>query len=102
MIVDHADSLHERVANGRADESEASPAQVPAHLLRLRRRSGHLLGAPPVVLDPRPADEPPKVRIEAFELLTDEQNAGSRNIRSMREGVTFATKAGSNPPKRLL
>ena len=37
VVVDHADGLHERVADRRADEAEAAPPERLAHGVRFRR-----------------------------------------------------------------
>ena len=42
VVVDHADRLHERVADRRPDEAEAAPLQVLAQRLRLRGLGGQL------------------------------------------------------------
>src|SRR4051812_48495071 len=42
MIVHHAHGLHERIADGRADEGEAATPEVLAHRVALRRAGGDL------------------------------------------------------------
>jgi hypothetical protein len=42
MIVDHADRLHEGIADGRADELEAARGELLRHLSRKRRFRRHL------------------------------------------------------------
>ena len=49
MIVDHADSLHEGVADGGADKIEAALFQGPGHGIRLGGRGRSLSHALPVV-----------------------------------------------------
>ena len=68
VVVDHADRLHERVADRRADEPEAALRQVLAHRVRLRRprRTCRSCASGSTRLA---ADEAPEVRVEAAELL---------------------------------
>src|SRR5688500_13389099 len=77
MIVDHAGRLHEGVADGRADEAEATPAQLLAHAVGYRRGRGHLGRAAPAVAPRRAVDEGPQVRIEAAR-LADQRERGAR------------------------
>ena len=69
MVVDHADGLHEGVADGGADEFEAAFFQVLAHRVGLLGRGGNLLERFPLVLNRSSADEGPDIRIETAELL---------------------------------
>src|SRR5712671_6833244 len=47
MIVDHADSLHESVANRRADKFESAPQQIPAHSVGFGSECGYLSQSTP-------------------------------------------------------
>src|SRR5262245_7350368 len=69
VVIDHSDGLHERIADGRADELEAASPQVLAQRVRFRRRSRDFLRRPPLVLYRPAADELPNVRVEAAEIL---------------------------------
>ena len=73
MVVNHADCLHERVADGRADEFKSSPEQVAAHRVGLGSARGHFGHSPPAILDWLPADEAPEVSVETSKLLTHRQ-----------------------------
>lgn len=42
MIIDHADGLHEGVADSGANESEALPLQITGHGFRFRRLGRHI------------------------------------------------------------
>src|SRR5581483_4634099 len=68
VVVDHADRLHERIADRRADEAEAAALEVAAHRLRVVRFRGDLGERLPPVHARRAADERPQVRVEAPEL----------------------------------
>src|SRR5690606_24215763 len=69
VVVHHAGSLHEGVADGGSDEAEAPPLQLAAHCVRLRRLRWHVLQALPAVYLRAPVDEAPQERREAAELL---------------------------------
>lgn len=60
VVVDHAGGLHEGVADGRADELEAGPAQRLAHRIRLRRFGRHFGQRRALVLDRRAIDKAPE------------------------------------------
>ena len=64
MIVDHACSLHECVADGRADELETARLEVFAHRIRLFRTRWYLLQRFPFVLDGLATSEAPDVLVE--------------------------------------
>jgi hypothetical protein len=61
VIVNHAGGLHERVTDGRSDKAEATLREVLAQGVRLRRASGHVFQAAPVVLAGAADDELPYV-----------------------------------------
>src|SRR6516162_677135 len=67
VIVHQAHSLHERVTDGRAHESESAPRQILAHGVGLGRARRDLLQASPGVRFRLAADKLPDVRIEAAE-----------------------------------
>src|SRR3990172_6547465 len=71
VIVDDAPRLHERIADGGADEPEAAPGQVLAHGVE-RGGSGRELfqRSPRISLWSAP-DEPPDIGVEAAELFLD-------------------------------
>src|SRR5512135_673072 len=69
VIVHHAGGLHERVADGAADETKAAFLQVLAHGVGLRRRARNLLEAAPPVPGGLASDELPDVAVEAAEFL---------------------------------
>jgi hypothetical protein len=68
VIVDHAHCLHQRVANGRAHELEASFFQMLAHGIGLDRESWDLPWVSPGIDDGLAANELPEVAVEAAEL----------------------------------
>ena len=73
MIVDHANGLHERVANRRAGEHEAPAFEVSTHGIGGWRLTGHILRGGPSIAD-RPAfDELPNIFIKAADFLLNEQ-----------------------------
>jgi hypothetical protein len=71
VIVDHADRLHERVTDDRADEPEAAPAQVTAQGSRDIRLGGDVTERRPGVLDRRSPDESPDIPVEGAVLPLD-------------------------------
>src|SRR6187455_3867656 len=68
MVVDEPARLHERVADRRADEPEATLLHVLAHRLRFRGLGGDLRNRLPAVHDRVAADEAPEVLAQALEL----------------------------------
>src|SRR5210317_944324 len=73
MIVDHADGLHESVADGRPDEIESTLLQVFAHFLRYCGLSGDIGKGCPVIDNRRVADKSPEVIRERIEFIKDLQ-----------------------------
>src|SRR5438045_6554057 len=71
MVVHHAHGLHERVADGGADESEPALLEVLAHGLRCGGLRGELTEAFPSVLDRPAVHEAPQIGIERTELIAD-------------------------------
>jgi len=69
VIVDHADRLHERVADGRSDEGESASLQVLAHRVGLGGAGRNVLRPGGVVDDGAAADKLPDVGVEAAEFL---------------------------------
>src|SRR5919204_2653588 len=69
VVVHHPCRLHERVADRRADEAEATPLQILRQRTRLRRLRGDLRERAPLVDDRLAADERPEVRVERAVLL---------------------------------
>ena len=67
MIVDHADRLHEGIANRRAHEFEAPPCQVAAQRHRFGSRNGNRR----ITFFPQrvSVNKSPDVRVETAELL---------------------------------
>ena len=88
MIVDHANGLHERVADRRAGEFEPPAFQVPAHGLGDRRVTGHVLGSFPAIVDRLAFDELPNILIEAPDfLLNEKKGLRIRNSRLNFESI---------------
>ena len=69
MVVDHADGLHERIADDGADEGESPSLEVFAHGVRFRRPAGNVFICFPMIHHRVPSDESPKVFIERTEFL---------------------------------
>src|SRR5438093_829595 len=80
VVLHHADGLHERVADGGADEAETAGLEVPAHRARLGCLRGDVgQGAGPVD-DGLASHEPPQICVETAELpLRFEDPAGVPN-----------------------
>src|SRR5437762_223809 len=95
MIIDHADGLHEGVADRRADKFETTPAQVLAHCVGLFRSRGNFAKRTPGVLFGFVADELPDVSVEAAELLLDRQEGfGVLNRRGNLESIANNARIG--------
>lgn len=60
MVIDHARTLHHRVAGGGADEGEAELFEGLAHLNARLCRDGDVLHSLPVIDDRLPIDEGPE------------------------------------------
>jgi hypothetical protein len=71
MVVDHADSLHKSVTDGRTDEFKPAPFQILAHGVGFLRPRRDLLHAPAPVADGLAAGELPDVPVKTAELLPD-------------------------------
>src|ERR1700722_20964620 len=65
VVVHHARGLHERIAYGGADKTEACLLQRFAHGIRDRRRGRKLGPIGPFVADRGMVDERPKITVEA-------------------------------------
>src|SRR5205823_6063804 len=76
VIIDHAGGLHERIANGRADEAEAARLEIATEHARGVRHRGHLTRRAPAVLDRLAVDVPPEPGVErALRALHGEERA---------------------------
>ena len=75
VIVDHADRLHEGVANGRSHEREAESFQVPAHRVRFRAARRHLRQRGPGVLPGLTIHVTPQEGVESAVLFLNGQVA---------------------------
>ena len=73
MIVDHADGLHEGVANGAADKLEAAFLEIFAHGLGFASLVGHFLDGLPSVLLGLMANKFPNVSIKSAKLVLNGQ-----------------------------
>ena len=93
MIVDHADRLHEGIADGRADEVESALAQVLAHRGGLGRLGRNFLHRLPGVALRRAINESPEVFVEGAELLFDRKN-GARILDCGCDFQSIAHDAG--------
>src|SRR5882724_10301641 len=70
MIVDHADCLHEGVANRRADKFESAPQQIPAHSVGFGGARGYVSQRAPTILDRLAANESPEISVESSEFFS--------------------------------
>ena len=93
MVVDHADGLHERVADGGSNEPEAPPAKGFAQGLGERRCGWHFLHGLPSILDGGTAHESPDVGIKAPKFLLQAQE-GAGVPDSRRHLLAVADDAG--------
>jgi hypothetical protein len=75
MVVDHADSLHEGVADGRADEVEAELFEVLAHGVGFRGAGGELGHGSLAVLTGLPVHVAPEEGVEGTVLVDDVEGA---------------------------
>lgn len=69
MVVDHADGLHERIADDGADEGESPFFKVFAHGVGFRRPAGNVSICFPMIHHRVPSDESPNVLVERTEFL---------------------------------
>src|SRR5205814_4693359 len=88
VIVDHADRLHQRVADRGADEFESASQQIAAHRVGFGRACGQLRHGAPAILDWLAADKTPEVRVKTPELFTHGKRHprvlnGSSNLQSV-------------------
>jgi len=65
MIVDHADGLHQGIANGWAHKGKSPFAHVLAHDFGFRAGGGNLIQIFPVVLDGTMIHKLPNVVVKA-------------------------------------
>src|SRR6516164_3281647 len=65
MVVDHADSLHKGVADGRTDKAESASLKILAHGVGFARSCRHFLVLGPVVPFRLSADKLPNIGVEA-------------------------------------
>ena len=73
MVVHHAYSLHERIADRRTNKPESPLLQVPAHGIRFGGLRRHLLQRLPAVHQRLMVHELPEIVAEAPELALDSQ-----------------------------
>src|SRR5574338_838010 len=69
VIVHHACRLHERVANGRANEFEAALQQIATHRVGLGGARRHICWCAPSILHGRTPNKSPEVSIECSEFF---------------------------------
>src|SRR5690242_6678582 len=79
MVVHHAGRLHEGVAYGGADETEASLCKGLAHAIGQLRLRRDLLAGRPLVHQGLAIDERPQIGVQAAVLLDDIQG-GARVV----------------------
>src|SRR5580704_19616049 len=82
MIIDHADGLHERVANGSPDKTKAARLQILAQRVGFRRACWNLPRRLPIVFLRAPAHELPNVTVERSELMLHRKKRDSIRNRS--------------------
>ena len=69
MVVDHADRLHEGVADCRSDELESALLHVLAHYIGFSRVIWNVGQSLPAISDRHAIDESPYVGVECAEFL---------------------------------
>lgn len=74
MIVDHADGLHQGVADGRADKVASALFEVFTHSIRLLGIGRYLSQRCPGILPGRPVHIAPEERVKRAELLLNLQD----------------------------
>src|ERR1041385_8386400 len=75
VIVDHANCLHKRVADRRADKFESASQQIAAHCVRFGSSSGYGSKLSPTILDRLAVNEVPEIRVERSEFLSHGEKA---------------------------
>src|SRR5215211_2843509 len=71
MIVDHADCLHEGVADRGADEFESTAQQVATHRVGFGSTRRYVSERVPTILDRFAVNETPDICVEASEFFFD-------------------------------
>jgi hypothetical protein len=105
VIVDHADRLHEGIADGGPDEFEPARLEIAAQGIGLRCARRHLPGRAPSVYYRRSADKAPKIGIEAAELLADRKECFciaycARDLQPVARCQVLEQSFDSRRPKR--
>ncbi len=89
MIVDHADRLHERVADRCSYKFKTPFFQIATQAIRNRRRNRYVVHSPPTVLQGSAVYELPQVAIKGSKFRTHIQNPlGVGNRRLNLESVS--------------
>jgi len=95
MVIDHADRLHEGVADGCSHEAEAAFFQIAAEGVRQRGAGRNFFETLPVVLDRYPIHKPPQVGVKGTELgLHRQEGAGVADGGGDLEPVTDDADVG--------
>src|SRR5438477_2573446 len=95
MVVDHADRLHESVANRGANELESAALEALAQGVRFRSLRRHLLECLAGVLQHAAVDELPDVMVERSELrLYSQERRGVLDGRFNLEPVADDSRIG--------
>src|ERR1700688_2411994 len=90
MIVDHASSLHEGIANRGANEAKTAPLQVLAQSVRFGGRGGQALRTAPPVYFGLAANEAPDVPVKAPKFIANREKGlrvpnRSRNFQAVAD-----------------
>ena len=75
VVIDHADGLHQSVADGGADEFKPPPAHILAHGKGLRARGRDLVQSLPMVLYGTVTNKLPDIAVESAKFRLDLQKS---------------------------
>jgi len=100
VVVHHADSLHESVADRGPHKPEPAFSQIPAHAIRRLRLRRHIRKTPPCVLNGDSVDVAPEIGRKGSERFPDIQNAPRIpkrrfNLQAVPHNAGIAQKTGN-------
>lgn len=98
MVVHHPGRLHQGIADGGADELEATLQQVAAHRVGFGGAGRDVREAAPTILFRLAADEAPEVGVEGRFFLEPEKNFRILNRGSDLQAVAHDSGVAEQPP----